>query len=81
MIHESSASGTSCTPDDIRVPRLIGLGFVEARDILARAGLALGTLSFDQCDEYPAGVVLRQDLPGGFFATQGARINLVVNLI
>ncbi|CRZ34659.1 serine/threonine-protein kinase [Herbinix hemicellulosilytica] len=61
------------------VPDLIGKTVDEARTLLANAGLALGSVSEEPSERYPAGQIFYQDTTAGELVDQGTKINVSVS--
>jgi len=61
------------------VPDLAGRSQAEAEAALDDAGLELGTVSQEQSDSVPAGVVIRQDPPRGERVDRGSSVSIVVS--
>lgn len=61
------------------VPSLIGKTVNEAKTLLANAGLALGEVSEEPSENYPAGQIFYQDTTAGELVDQGTKINVTVS--
>ena len=61
------------------VPDLTGLTQADAEAALDEANLELGTVSQEQSDTVPAGVVIRQDPPAGEQVDRGSSVSIVVS--
>jgi serine/threonine-protein kinase len=65
-------------PATIRVPSVVGLDQVAAREALERAGLRVGMVQARTARELPPGQVLEQRPAAGTLGTPGAAISLVI---
>lgn len=65
-------------PATIRVPSVVGLDQVAAREALERAGLRVGVVQSRTAPSLPPGQVLEQRPGAGTLGTRGAAISLVI---
>ncbi len=65
-------------PATIRVPSVVGLDQVAARDALAGAGLRVGVVQARTARDLPPGQVLEQRPSAGTLGTPGAAISLII---
>lgn len=69
------SSGPAAQP----VPSVVGKSFSKAKEMLEKAGFALGSKKYGSNDYYDQGVVIGQTPSGNTPAARGAKIDLVVN--
>ncbi len=69
------SSGPAAQP----VPSVVGKSFSKAKEMLEKAGFALGSKKYGSNDDYDQGVVIGQTPAGNTPAARGAKIDLVVN--
>jgi eukaryotic-like serine/threonine-protein kinase len=62
----------------VRVPDVVGLSILRAKNRIAEAGLELGRVGTDR-GSAPMGHVLRQDPPAGAIVARTAIVHLVVS--
>jgi beta-lactam-binding protein with PASTA domain len=62
----------------VRVPDVVGLSILQAKNRIAQAGLELGRVGTDRSSA-PMGRVLRQDPPAGAVVARTAVVHLVVS--
>lgn len=61
------------------VPSVIGKSKSGAKDVLEKAGFAVGTLHVGSNDDYDSGVVIRQQPPANTQAAPGTKVDLTIN--
>lgn len=61
------------------VPNLLGKTVDEARTLLSNTGLALGKVSEEHSEQYPAGQIFYQDTTAGELVDKGTKINVSVS--
>jgi eukaryotic-like serine/threonine-protein kinase len=66
-------------PHRFQVPDVVGKSFEEARKIILKSGLEVGSISFVVKREYVPDTVIEQSLKSGSEVNQGSTINLVVS--
>jgi serine/threonine-protein kinase len=69
----------SSGPNTQLVPSVVGKRLGTAKDLLQKAGFAVGGTRFGSNDDYEQGIVIRQNPPAGAQATPGVKIDLVIN--
>jgi hypothetical protein len=62
------------------VPDVVGMLEGEARTAITSAGLALGTVDYENSDTVLEGYVISQDPPAGTSVDEGSNVNLTVSL-
>jgi serine/threonine-protein kinase len=61
------------------VPSVVGKSKSGAKDVLEKAGFAVGTMHVGSNDDYDSGVVIRQQPPANTQAAPGTKIDLTIN--
>jgi eukaryotic-like serine/threonine-protein kinase len=61
------------------VPSVVGKSKSGAKDVLEKAGFAVGALHVGSNDDYDSGVVIRQQPPANTPAAPGTKIDLTIN--
>lgn len=61
------------------VPSVVGKSKSSAKDLLEKAGFAVGTLHMGSNDDYDSGIVIRQQPPANTQAAPGTKIDLTIN--
>ena len=69
----------SSGPAAVAVPSVIGKSKSGAKDVLEKAGFAVGTLHVGSNDDYDSGIVIRQQPPANTQAAPGTKIDLTIN--
>lgn len=69
------SSGPSAQP----VPAVVGKSFSKAKELIEKAGFALGSKKYGSNDDYDQGVVIGQTPAANAPAAKGAKVDLVVN--
>ena len=69
----------SSGPAAVAVPSVIGKSKSGAKDLLEKAGFAVGTLHVGSNDDYDSGIVIRQQPPANTQAAPGTKIDLTIN--
>jgi|SRR5579871_5606254 len=69
----------SSGPDAVAVPSVIGKSLSKAKDVLEKAGFALGSKRTGSNDDYEQGIVIGQNPAANSPAAKGAKIDLVIN--
>jgi beta-lactam-binding protein with PASTA domain len=69
----------SLGPPPVPVPNLIGKTLADAKDVLAKAKLTLGTQKRRFSDAFAVGHIVGQSVPGGGTAPRGSAIDVVVS--
>jgi serine/threonine-protein kinase len=69
----------SSGPAPVAVPSLQGLAEAAATQSLAKAGLSLGTVTFQASASVTAGKVLEQSPAGGTKVAKASKVNLVIS--
>jgi serine/threonine-protein kinase len=69
----------SAGPLTAAVPSVIGKRLSAAKDLLEKAGFAVGGTKYGSNDDYEQGIVIKQNPAGGVQATPGVKIDLVIN--
>jgi serine/threonine-protein kinase len=81
---ESRSDGTvdlqvSSGPAAQPVPSVVGKSKSGAKDLLEKAGFAVGTLHVGSNDDYDTGIVIRQQPPANTQAPPGTKVDLTIN--
>jgi serine/threonine-protein kinase len=91
LIGTQPPAGTELKPDDAvelvisggpstaSVPKLVGKRLSTAKDVLTKAGFALGSTRYGSNDEFEQGIVISQNPPAGSQASPGVKVDLVIN--
>ena len=61
------------------VPSVVGKSKSGAKDVLEKAGFAVGTMHVGSNDDYDSGIVIRQQPPANTQAPPGTKIDLTIN--
>jgi eukaryotic-like serine/threonine-protein kinase len=61
------------------VPSVVGKSKSGAKDVLEKAGFAVGTMHVGSNDDYDSGIVIRQQPPANTQAAPGTKIDLTIN--
>lgn len=70
----------SLGPEELTTPNLTGFELKEAKNILKRYGLELGTVSYDYSEVYKDGIVINQSpMSGDNNIEKGDKVNVVVS--
>ena len=69
----------STGPSTQPVPSVVGKRVSTAKQLLEKAGFAVGATKYGSNDDYDQGVVIGQNPPAGSQASPGVKIDLVVN--
>lgn len=65
--------------EKIKVPKLVGISFREARIKLLNSGLTIGEVDYKNSEVYPADTVLSQSIENGKEVVFGDRVDLVIS--
>jgi eukaryotic-like serine/threonine-protein kinase len=66
-------------PAATAVPSVIGKSKSSAKDLLEKAGFAVGTMHMGSNDDYDSGIVIRQQPAANTQAAPGTKIDLTIN--
>ena len=66
-------------PAAAAVPSVVGKSKSSAKDLLEKAGFAVGTMHVGSNDDYDSGIVIRQQPPANTQAAPGTKIDLTIN--
>ncbi len=66
-------------PQTQLVPSVIGKRASSAKELLTKAGFAVGTTRYGSNDDFEQGIVIRQNPPAGAQASPGVKIDLTIN--
>ena len=66
-------------PAATAVPSVVGKSKSSAKDVLEKAGFAVGTMHVGSNDDYDSGIVIRQQPAANTQAPPGTKIDLTIN--
>ena len=69
----------SAGPATASVPKVIGKRLSTAKDLLTKAGFAVGSTRYGSNDDFEQGIVISQNPPAGAQASPGVKVDLVIN--
>jgi serine/threonine-protein kinase len=69
----------SAGPGTASVPKVIGKRLSTAKDLLTKAGFAVGSTKYGSNDDYEQGIVIGQNPSAGSQASPGVKVDLVIN--
>jgi serine/threonine-protein kinase len=69
----------STGPSTQPVPSVIGKRMSKAKELLEKAGFAVGGTKYGSNDDYDQGVIIGQNPPAGSQASPGVKIDLTIN--
>lgn len=69
----------SAGPATAAVPKVIGKRLSTAKDVLTKAGFAVGSTRYGSNDDFEQGIVISQNPPAGAQASPGVKVDLVIN--
>jgi eukaryotic-like serine/threonine-protein kinase len=67
-------------PRDARVPKVVGLSYPKAENVLEESGFLLGGVKEATSDTVPAGVIMKQDPPPGTTLDAGTYVYLTTSV-
>ncbi len=67
-------------PEELKVPKLLGLSKKEALILIKAGGLKLGRIDENVSDKYKKGVIMAQDIKAGTVYKKGDTINITMSL-
>jgi serine/threonine-protein kinase len=91
LIGTQPPAGTELKPDDAvelivsggpstaAVPKVVGKRLSSAKDVLTKAGFAVGSTRYGSNDDFDQGIVISQNPPAGSQASPGVKVDLVIN--